>query len=161
MEYRAEQNVSLTAEQIFAIISDVESYQEFLPWCQGSRLVETLSTDRHIGLLLIGFQHFKEKFYSEVVVDRKNLRVEMRVPIECDNPKYRKGNNAVKQLYAYWQLTPSNDGAETEAETITNVQFYIEFRMKLKLYDQILSLMMKDTIGKMAEAFIVRAKKLR
>ncbi|MCH9852550.1 MAG: type II toxin-antitoxin system RatA family toxin [Alphaproteobacteria bacterium] len=155
MEYRAEQNVSLTAEQIFAIISDVESYQDFLPWCQGSRLVETLSDDRHIGLLLIGFQHFKEKFYSEVVVDRQNLRVEMRVPIECDNPKYHKANNAVKQLYAYWQLIPCNDGAQT------NVQFYIDFSMKLKLYDQILSLMMKDTIGKMAEAFIIRAKKLR
>ncbi|MCH9845208.1 MAG: type II toxin-antitoxin system RatA family toxin [Alphaproteobacteria bacterium] len=154
MEYRAEQNVLLTAEQIFTIISDVESYQDFLPWCQGSRLVETLSPDRHIGLLLIGFQHFKEKFYSEVVVDRQNLRVEMHVPIECDNPKYLKANNAVKQLYAYWQLTPRNDGAET------NVQFYINFTMKLKLYDQILSLMMKDTISKMAKAFIVRAEKL-
>lgn len=59
-----------TQQQIFAIVSDVESYKEFIPWCVGSRL---LGEDESSGLsgcklaeLTIGFQNIHLSYTSRV-----------------------------------------------------------------------------------------------
>ncbi len=157
MEYRAEKNVNLPAEQIFTIISNVNDYHYFLPWCQGSKMIETIAPNHHLGALLIGFQHFKEKLVSEVRVDAEKMRVEMRVPVVKAYQHHQQYANAVKELYAYWQL----NSVGTQEHPQTNVQFYIDFNMKIKLYNHMLKLMMKNTIDNMAEAFVIRAQEMQ
>ena len=58
-----------TPEQLFALVSDVERYPEFLPWCVGARIKERRS-DLVVADLIIGFRMFRERFTSRVTLDR-------------------------------------------------------------------------------------------
>lgn len=156
MEYRAEKEIAVSAEKIFTIISDVNEYQHFLPWCQGSRIVTQINEQHAIGELLIGFQHFQEKLASEVILDMAHMRVEMRAPI-ADNFKQHyqaSHSNAVKKLHAFWQLK-SVAGSSGERSM---VEFYIDFTMKSVIHNQMLKLLMRDAIEKMTDAFVLRAQ---
>ncbi len=146
MEYHDHQQISLPQEKIFSVISDVENYQYFLPWCYGSRITKQTSEHHIVVELLIGFQHLREKFTSEVSIMPDIGRVEMR---GCLAEKIH-GNQVIKQLDSYWQLT-------VLAANQTDIQLCINFTMKSALYNQMVKLMMKQMSKHMADAFISRA----
>ena len=37
--------VTHSAEQMYALINDIESYPKFLPWCGGARILSTTSEE--------------------------------------------------------------------------------------------------------------------
>jgi hypothetical protein len=56
-----------TQEQLFAMVADVDSYEEFLPWCSSSRVI----TKRDGGCtaeIAVGFPPVHERYVSEVCV---------------------------------------------------------------------------------------------
>ena len=63
-------HVSHSPEKMFELVADVEKYPEFLPWCIGSRVIEK-ENSKIIADLMIGFQFFREKFRSNVSLDKK------------------------------------------------------------------------------------------
>lgn len=58
---------------MFNIISDVEQYSEFLPWCLDSTIVKTDPVKGKLCRLQIGFYPFKESYDSWVTVVRPNM----------------------------------------------------------------------------------------
>ena len=63
-------------EQLYALVADVKSYPEFLPWCMAARIRHqddyALEAD-----LIIGFQMFRERFTSYVTLDPDDLEIKV------------------------------------------------------------------------------------
>lgn len=64
-----------TPEQLYSVVADVDRYQQFLPWCTKSRVLQGRSGDFQAELE-IGFPPLVERYTSEVtVVPNHKVRV--------------------------------------------------------------------------------------
>ena len=60
-----------TPEQMYALVADVPSYPEFLPWCSAARVRKVTpvgDSDVMEADLVISFKVFRERFGSRVVL---------------------------------------------------------------------------------------------
>ena len=53
--------VSHSAQQMFALVSEIESYPEFLPWCDRASIAERRQ-GRTVATLRINFRGLKEEW---------------------------------------------------------------------------------------------------
>jgi coenzyme Q-binding protein COQ10 len=60
------QDGTALAEDLFAVVADVDRYQEFVPFCAGSRVLRRTSHTRFEAELEIGFRLFNERYVSDV-----------------------------------------------------------------------------------------------
>lgn len=56
--------VTYSAEQMYSLVNDVEHYQEFLPWCGGSR-IKSQSDNKMIASVDIAFHGLSKTFTTE------------------------------------------------------------------------------------------------
>ena len=101
--------VPYSPEKMFELVADVEKYPEFLPWCIASRVIEK-ENSKIIADLMIGFQIFREKFRSNVSLDKKNLKIEVN---------YEEG--PFKFLRNKWEFKNLKDGCE--------IKFFLDFEL--------------------------------
>ncbi|HXZ55543.1 MAG TPA: type II toxin-antitoxin system RatA family toxin [Burkholderiales bacterium] len=90
--------VSHSAQQMFALVSEIESYPEFLPWCDRASFAER-GPGRTVATLRINFRGLKEEFTTENL-DRPNERIEMRLV-----------SGPFRRLEGAWIFTPVSAGA--------------------------------------------------
>ena len=69
--------VSHSAQQMFALVSEIESYPEFLPWCDRASVAERRQGCT-VATLRINFRGLKEEFTTENL-DRPNERIDMKL----------------------------------------------------------------------------------
>ena len=65
-----------SAQQMYDLVADVESYPEFLPWCAAARIKSvTVDGDSTVMVadLVVSFKVFRERFSSKVVLHSENL----------------------------------------------------------------------------------------
>ena len=58
-----------TPEQMFALVADVASYDQFLPWVSAVRIRSDSETEM-VADLMVGFKALREKFTSKVSKQR-------------------------------------------------------------------------------------------
>jgi coenzyme Q-binding protein COQ10 len=58
-----------TPDQLFDLVSDVGSYDQFLPWVSAVR-IRSDSEQEMVADLIVGFNAFKERFTSRVTKER-------------------------------------------------------------------------------------------
>jgi len=127
-----------TADQMYALVKDVASYPEFLPWCQGARLYKQKDSDFHADLI-IGFKMFREKFTSHVFL-KPNM-------IEID---YVKG--PLKYLHNEWVFSESEQGC--------HIDFLVDFEFRNKLFEKMVGGLFSEAVSRMVRAFEDRADQL-
>ena len=72
-----ETRVPYTAAQMFDLVNDVESYPEFLPWCQGAR-IERRDGDSLEAVLDIGLHGIHKSFRTRNTLERPSrIRIEL------------------------------------------------------------------------------------
>ena len=125
-------------EQMFDLVSDVEKYPEFLPWCVACR-VSKVEGPVIWGDLMVGFKVFREKFTSKVT-----LRAPDRIDVEYIDGPFRYLNN-------HWQFNPTNDGLATE------VDFFIDFEFRSRMLQAVASTVFNEAVRRMVGAFETRA----
>jgi len=129
-----------TPEQLFDLVADVASYDEFLPWVVAVR-VRSSSETQTIADLVVGFNAFKERFTS---------RVEKQRPTHiCVD--YVEG--PLKYLHNEWQFERSADGG-------TDVHFSVDFAFKSRLFESLAGAMFDRALRRMIGAFEQRAAAL-
>ena len=69
--------VSHSAQQMFALVSEIESYPKFLPWCDRARVSERVQ-NRTVATLRINFRGLKEEF-TTANDDWPNERIDMKL----------------------------------------------------------------------------------
>jgi coenzyme Q-binding protein COQ10 len=124
-------------DELFALVADVASYPQFLPWCVGARLYGQHAKGFDADLL-IGFKMFKERFTSRVILDPPNsIRVD-----------YIKG--PMKYLH--------NDWLFRDAEGGTEVDFTVDFEFKNPIFEKLVGNLFEEAVIHMIAAFAERAQ---
>lgn len=132
--------VPYPAELMYAVVSDVEKYPQYLPWVQALRILSR----RENGLtaeMAVGYGGLRERYTSDVRLDPKIHRIDVA---QIKGP--------FKTLENHWQFTPRGEGCE--------VTFSILFEFKSRLLHSLAGDKFEKVMLKMADAFEARAAAL-
>jgi len=127
-------------EQLFDLVADVASYDEFLPWVVAVR-VRSSSEEETVADLVVGFSAFKERFTSRVVKQRPD-----RICVD-----YIEG--PLKYLHNEWRFERAPDGG-------TNLHFSVDFAFRTRLFESLAGQMFDRALRRMTGAFERRAAAL-
>ena len=132
--------VPYSAEQMYALVNDVERYPEFLPWCHSARVVSQTDHDMHasISLARAGL-HKTFSTYNTLVPGRS-------ITLNLENGPFR-------HLEGRWQFIDL-DGEGCK------VQLDMEFEFSGRLLDLMAGPVFHEICNSLMSAFIRRAESL-
>ena len=137
--------VNYTKDQMFDLVADIDRYDEFLPWCNNSKIINTIIKDDIkivIADLEIGYDQFVYTYRSEVKLHKDKSEINVR---NLDGPfKYLENN---------WKFVTVN---ESECE----IQFKIDFELNITIFDILMRKFFDLAFQKMVDAFISRANEI-
>ncbi|MFO1130476.1 MAG: type II toxin-antitoxin system RatA family toxin [Hyphomicrobiales bacterium] len=147
-KFSVTRSVPYTADQVFAIARDVARYKEFLPLVKRS-LVRNVRTDERgnelfEGELTVAYQKLgiEESMMSRVTVDPAALTVTAR-----------SDQGPVKYLVSEWKIVPT-------AENRCDINFSVDYQLKSRMLQMVLSGMFDMAVRKIMSAFEERARQL-
>ena len=129
-----------TPEQLFDLVADVATYDEFLPWVVAVRVRSSSETET-VADLVVGFNAFKERFTSRVVKERP-----ARICVD-----YVEG--PLKYLHNEWKFDRAGGGG-------TDLCFAVDFAFKSRLFESLAGAMFDRALRRMTDAFEQRAATL-
>lgn len=130
-----------TPEQMFDLVADVDSYDQFVPWCIASRINRRESEDVFYADLVVGYKLFRERFSSKVIIGRPN-----EIYIE-----YLKG--PLKNLRNKWQFIRQPDNT-------CLIDFSVEFEFSNVALQKLANMFFNEVVKRMVGAFEERARQL-
>ena len=136
-----------SADEMYALIADVGSYPEFLPWCAAARMRSRKPLPEGSGEVLeadlvISFKVFRERFGSRVT-----LRPEARtIDVEYLEGPFRYLNN-------HWKFEPRGDDA-------CEVDFYVDFEFRSAILQKLIGIVFHEAMLRIVRAFEKRAEAL-
>lgn len=134
-----------TADQMYALVADVASYPQFLPWTAAARIrsrtpqpdgSEVMEAD-----LVISFKVFRERFGSRVVLWPEDRRIETEY---LDGPFQHMRSN--------WSFRETEGGC--------NVSFDVDFAFKNRFLQSAADLFFYEAMKRVVRAFEQRAEEL-
>ena len=139
--------VGHSAEQMFALVADVESYPQFVPLCQRlsvrGREKQPDGTEILIADMSVAYGPVNETFVTRVVLDPANLMIEATY---LDGPFSHLDNQ--------WRFSNQETG---EAGNTSAVHFKIDYEFKSRTLSMLMGSMFDRAFRKFAEAFEARA----
>jgi len=125
-----------TQEQIFELVSSIEEYPEFLPWC-----IDLVVKNRRGNVInadmTVGFKMLREKFSSQVTLTPKK-----QIDVEYIDGPFRYLQNR-------WRFIPNDGGCE--------VCFFIDFEFRSRFLKLIMEPLFFEAVRRMVSAFEIRA----
>jgi coenzyme Q-binding protein COQ10 len=140
ISHRETRLVPYAAELMYAVVSDVEKYPQFLPWVVALRVVSRRENGL-IAEMAVGYGALRERYTSDVRLDPAARTIDV---IEIKGP--------FKTLENHWRFTPKNEGCE--------VEFSILFEFNNRLLHSAAGRAFEKVMIKMADAFEARAAAL-
>ena len=132
-----------TPEEMFALVTDVARYPEFLPWCDQARVLEHTSTGvvAEVGISMAGVR----KTFVTRNTHEEGRRVELALV---------KG--PFSQLSGDWKFDPVGDGKERAARVSLQLDYGFDSAALAALVGPIF-----DRIaGSLVDAFVKRAEQI-
>lgn len=126
-----------SADQLYNLVTDIEKYPEFLPWCVAARILSASETEI-VADLNIGYKVFRERFRSHV-----HLTPKTRIDIEYINGPFQFLNN-------HWIFK------EIKKEE-TEVHFFIDFEFKNSFFQRAAQAVFETAFDRMLTSFEKRA----
>jgi len=123
--------------RLYALINDIESYPQFLPWCTHAGVVSR--TEREI-VATIGVR--QGALHGEFTT-RNTLEPDRGVHMELLSGPFR-------ELEGRWLLTPVEDGCR--------VELTMRFAFKSSLTGLLFEPKFAETVGSLVDAFVARAR---
>ena len=130
--------VSHSAQQMFALVSEIESYPEFLPWCDRA-LVSERSQNRTVATLRINFRGLKEEF-TTANDDRPNERIDMKLV-----------SGPFRNLEGSWRFTPLS-------ETACKIELNLRYEFASVLLDKVVGAVFDEIANSLVDAFARQAE---
>ena len=133
-----------TADQMYALVADVESYPKFLPWTAAARLRSESDEGDHRVLLadlVVSFKVFRETFGSRVTLwpEKKQIDTEY-----IDGP--------FKHLNSRWTFQDVEGGCK--------VHFHVDFEFKNRILQGAAGMFFNQAMQTIVKAFERRAAEL-
>jgi coenzyme Q-binding protein COQ10 len=130
-------NLSHSSQHMFDLVSDVEKYPKFLPWCIGVRLKKRTS-EQITAEMMIGYKMFREKFSCRV-----ELKSHDRIDVVYEDGPFKYLNN-------HWIFIDEEDGTCT-------VDFFVDFEFNSPLLQKLIGVVFNEAVKIMVHAFEKRA----
>ena len=132
-------------EELINLVLSIDKYPEFIPYCLNSKIYEKkdeLDATYIIADLTIGKGIFKDTYKSKVKFDKKKDAIFVK---NIDGP--------LKYLDNKWYFFEKND--------LTEVIFEVDFELKNKFLNILMTRSFKYGLDKIADAFQKRAEELK
>lgn len=132
-----------TMEEMYEVVSDVENYRNFVPFCKRSDVSKR--TDNFLrGELEIGFPPIMESYVSHVTLNRPRL-----VSAECTDGKL------FDHLTTTWKFSP---GLKNKKRSCV-IDFHVDFEFKSVLHSQLAHMFFNELVRQMESAFFLEAER--
>lgn len=141
-----------TADQMYALVADIERYPEFLPWNSAARIrarrpgtgagSELVEAD-----LVISFKVFRERFGSRVTLWPEKMRIDTEY---LDGPfKYLRSG------WTFADLPVNESGIPT-----CRVEFFVDFEFRNAILGKVIGVVFGEAMSRIVRAFEERARAL-
>lgn len=143
-----EQQISpYSPKQLFDLVSAVEKYPEFLPWCTAARILRREDEQTFLAQLQIGFKGFRESYTSRVeLCPADELGEDYFINVELVEGPFDYLTNR-------WKFVPRPEGG-------TLIDFHLDFRFRSRILEKTIGGLFKKATDKMVKAFMERADEL-
>ena len=131
-------------DKLVDLVLDIEKYPEFIPYCLNSKVYEKNKKDNKIHIiadLTIGKGMFKDTYKSNVEYN-----------VEMDTIYVTNINGPLKYLNNKWIFKNKNN--------LTEVSFEVDFELKNRFLNILMTKSFKYGLDKIADAFQKRAEEL-
>lgn len=141
-QYATEHRVAHTAEEMFALVADIERYPEFVPLCERlvvrARKIEDAKT-MIVADMTVGYSAFRETFTTRVTLDPAALTIVA---------EYLEG--PFRHLDSRWSFSAVGPGASI-------VRFAIDYEFRSRLLASVMGSTFDRMFRKFSDAFEKRA----
>ncbi len=131
-------------QKLIELVLDIEKYKDFIPYCLDSKVYERNDEGDKIFIvadLTIGKGIFKDTYKSDVKYNKLNNTIYVT---NIDGP--------LKYLENIWKFT--------EKDNVTEVTFDVDFELKNKFLNILMTKSFNYGLNKIADAFQNRAEEL-
>ena len=142
--HRETRIVPYTADDMFAVVADVERYPEFLPWCSKITVSKREEKGRiHIleTKMAVAYRGLSESYVSRVTLDQEAHTIDA---VHIEGP--------FRQLDTHWRFVPKGEECE--------IHFSIDFAFRSAILSAVANVAFGLVAQRMAEAFSKRADAL-
>ena len=136
--------IECNKEQLINLVLDIEKYPTFIPYCLHAKVYEKKEQGDLILIvadLTIGKDPFKDTYKSDVRYNKKESSIYVT---NIDGP--------LKHLDNKWHFTQENNATE--------ISFDVDFELKNKFLNIVMTKSFQYGLDKIADAFQERANKL-
>ena len=137
-------DIARKKQDLIDFVLDIEKYPEFIPFCLSSKVYEVKDDDKEIKIiadLTIGKRPFVDTYKSDVRYNKSSNSIHVT---NIDGPlKYLENN---------WKFI--------QKENFTEVQFDVDFEIKNKFLNLIMTKSFEFGLNKIADAFQKRAEEI-
>ena len=135
-----------SAEEMFALVTDVSSYPEFLPWCDKTRIVSQDATGMvaEIGMALGGFH----KSFTTRNLHSQGRQVKLSL---IDGP--------FKQLDGTWDFYPLEQEGSSEIQRACRVELTLHYSFE-SMFGALVGPLFDKIAATLIDAFVQRAEKV-
>jgi len=138
-------HLPFSADQMYALVADVESYPKFLPWNTAARIRSRSDMGDHevmLADLVISFKVFRERFGSKVKLFPDERRIETEY---LDGP--------FRHMKSWWTFAEAEDGD-------CDIVFFVDFEFKNALLQSVIGMVFNEAMQRIVRAFERRATEL-
>lgn len=145
LRHHVTRTLPYTPDQLFALVGDIESYPQFVPWLTGMRTWNHRTDPEGVSWAdaeaRVGFSFLREKFSTRVRRDPATRTIDVGLL-----------SGPFTSLRNRWVFAPDPAG--------TRVEFDIEFSFKTRLLEGLLSRNFEGAVAKLMGCFDDRAAQL-
>lgn len=143
--YKTRHRVAHGADEMYALVANVEDYPKFLPLCEELTIArrETVGGKEVLTALMeVGYKLIRERFTSRVTLDpaARSILVEY-----VDGP--------FEHLENRWVFEPLGAGA-------SEIDFYIAYRFRSRMFERLVGSLFDKAVRKYTDAFEARADQI-
>lgn len=140
--FSTKRTVAHSAEDMFALVADVERYPEFVPLCQSLRVRGRSQIEGRevlVANMTVAYKVVRETFTSRVTLDRANLEILVEY---LDGP--------FKHLENRWKFNSIDKNS-------SEIDFYLEYEFRRRSLQLLMGAMFDAAFSRFADAFEKRA----
>lgn len=127
-----------SAGEMFALVADIESYPQFLPWCGGARVTSS-TAEEVVASIEIAYKGIHKSFTT-----RNRLQAEKTMEMHLVEGPFR-------QLQGFWKFQPLDEGS-------CKVSLDLEFEFSNALVSMAIGGVFRDIAGTLVDSFCERAR---
>ena len=132
--------VGYSADRMYALVEDIESYPHFLPWCSGA-VVTVREATRTVATMHVNFRGIREQFTTENANEPGRM-ITMRLV-----------SGPFRRLRGHWRFTPL-------AADACKVEFRLEYEISSRVLEHVIGPVFHHIGNSFMDAFVKRAEQI-